>query len=339
MQSGGGITEWRWKGESHGMSSLAVEVSTKSDIYFGIELDAMPVVHLIGIGSFGPLLTVVDEKIWTNDGRNDPSSTKYAYQFIDGKAVLQSRGSEVPTEVEQIYITRDESVLSQRKDPFHYPELTFLGRAYGQIRIYKNWQFGSVNELRSPQSIDVFPRPLSENYENLGVFLGKLRQNPSTKSRLIECLKDVYEGVTDFELNYEGGTVQLYFHEGARVIPASRLSDGSLRYLCLLAILLDPEPPAFIAIEEPELGMHPDLIPKIADLLVDASTRTQLVVTTHSEMLVEAFHDQPEAIVVCEKHDGQTRMKRLNRDELSIWLKDYRIGDLWMSGQLGGVRW
>ena len=85
--------------------------------------------------------------------------------------------------------------------------------------------------------------------------------------------------------------------------------------------------------------MHPDLIPKIADLLVDASKRTQLVVTTHSEMLVEAFHDQPEAIVVCEKHDGQTRMKRLNRDELSIWLKDYRIGDLWMSGQLGGVRW
>ena len=70
--------------------------------------------------------------------------------------------------------------------------------------------------------------------------------------------------------------MQVYFQEGDYTIPASRLSDGSLRYLCLLAILLDPEPPAFIAIEEPELGVHPDLIHKIADLLVDASSRTQL---------------------------------------------------------------
>ena len=81
------------------------------------------------------------------------------------------------------------------------------------------------------------------------------------------------------------------------------------------------------------------LIHKIADLLVDASTRTQLVVTTHSEILVDALHDRPEAIVVCEKHDGQTTMERLDASKLAIWLEKYRLGDLWTSGQLGGVRW
>jgi predicted ATPase len=75
--------------------------------------------------------------------------------------------------------------------------------------------------------------------------------------------------------------------------------------LCLLAILCDPEPPPLVCIEEPELGLHPDILPKLADLLVSASERTQLIVTTHSSLLVDAMTDRPESIVVCEKHQGQ----------------------------------
>ena len=65
---------------------------------------------------------------------------------------------------------------------------------------------------------------------------------------MIEKLSDAYEGLTDFELNFEGGTVQVFFTEGELAVPASRLSDGSLRYLCLLAILLDPDPPPLVGI-------------------------------------------------------------------------------------------
>jgi predicted ATPase len=75
------------------------------------------------------------------------------------------------------------------------------------------------------------------------------------------------------------------------------LSDGSLRYLCLLAILCDPEPPPLIGLEEPELGLHPDLLPKVADLLVAAAQRTQLIVTTHSDILVDALTERPDALV------------------------------------------
>ncbi|MEW6754253.1 MAG: AAA family ATPase [Candidatus Latescibacterota bacterium] len=86
-------------------------------------------------------------------------------------------------------------------------------------------------------------------------------------------------------------------------MPATRLSDGTLRYLALLAVLCHPTPPPLVCIEEPELGLHPDIMPQLAVLLCEAATRTHLVVTTHSDILVDALTDTPEAILVCEKHD------------------------------------
>ena len=113
-----------------------------------------------------------------------------------------------------------------------------------------------------------------------------------------------------------------------------------MRYLCLLAILCDPDPPALVGIEEPELGLHPDMLPKLADLLVGASERTQLIVTTHSDILVDAMTERPESVVVVEKHDGKTEAKRLDATkQLQDWLGKYRLGQLWTRGEIGGTRW
>ena len=131
----------------------------------------------------------------------------------------------------------------------------------------------------------------------------------------------------------------MFFSEGDFSVPATRLSDGTLRYLCLLAILCDPDPPPLICIEEPELGLHPDILPKLADLLVLTSQRTQLIVTTHSDILVDAMTDCPEVVVVCEKHERKTEMHRLKKEELTSWLAKYRLGQLWTRGQIGGTRW
>lgn len=166
-----------------------------------------------------------------------------------------------------------------------------------------------------------------------------LRQDPRLKKKIVEKLKRIYPGLDDFVVNVEGGTVQLFLHEGPMSIPATRLSDGTLRYLCLLAILCDPKPPPLICIEEPEIGLHPDLIHVLADLLRDASERTQLVVTKHSDILVVALTETPESILVCEKVDNSTTMRRLNQEELAHWLKDYSLGELCTRGQLGGSRW
>lgn len=160
------------------------------------------------------------------------------------------------------------------------------------------------------------------------------------KTELRDSLRKLYEGVENINFSIDGGKVLLFLEEtGDREIPATRLSDGTLRYLALLAILLHPEPPPLVAIEEPELGLHPDVIPHIAQLLVRASERTQLVITTHSRMLVEALGDDPSRILVCEKEDGETRIRRLDASRLAAWLKDYSLGELWSMGELGGNRW
>ena len=96
--------------------------------------------------------------------------------------------------------------------------------------------------------------------------------------------------------------MQIFIHEGSRDIPATRFSDGTLRYLCLLTILCDPEPaPAYLSFQEPKLGLHPDMLPRLAKLLIEASERAQLIITTHSDMLVDALSDMPEAVLVAER--------------------------------------
>ncbi len=159
---------------------------------------------------------------------------------------------------------------------------------------------------------------------------------------IIEKLKMFYERVEDIHPLAQGGTVQIFFQEEGltQTVPATRLSDGTLRYLCLLVILLHPTPPPLICIEEPELGMHPDIIPTIAELLIEASQRTQLIVTTHSDMLVSAIGAKhPEAVLVCDRTSKGTTLTRLEPEKLKLWLEKYTLGELWLKGEIGGTRW
>ena len=135
-----------------------------------------------------------------------------------------------------------------------------------------------------------------------------------------------------------GGTVQFYLHEKgfSSPIPATRISDGTLRFIAMLAVLLSPEPPPLVCIEEPELGLHPDAVALMAEVLTEASERMQLIVTTHSDTLVSALTNQPSAIVACERPGDGTILRRLDPERLAHWLKDdYGLGDLWRMGALG----
>ena len=335
----GGTSEWIWKGNRTTYPTIGVEVSADSALPFPLGAWRDPIHHTVSFSGYDQMFWVVDERVWTRADPSNSSSEKYAYWLSNNQAMLTSRNPETQIAIPLSELKMDQSILSQRKDPVQYPELTHLGWVYGAMRFYRDWNFGGNAFFRYPQRTDLPRTPLYEDFSNLGVFLNKIQQNPKANNVLNKRLRDLYDGLTHFTLNFDGGTVQVFFAEGDFIIPATRLSDGSLRYLCLLAILLDPSPPPFIAIEEPELGLHPDLMPQIVDLLVDASRRTQLVVTTHNDTIVDALNDRPEAVVVCEKHDGQTEFKRLDRAELSHWLEKYRLGELWTKGAIGGTRW
>ncbi|MDQ6955030.1 MAG: AAA family ATPase, partial [Mariprofundaceae bacterium] len=173
----------------------------------------------------------------------------------------------------------------------------------------------------------------------LGLVLNSIRQFPDAKRKLLDSLRQLYEGITDYEVAIDSGYVQVFIEENGMSIPATRLSDGTLRYLSLLAVLCHPKPPALICIEEPELGLHPDVLSHLAELLIEASQRTQLFVTTHSETLVDALSDTPESVLVCEKENVGTSIRRCDQDELSVWLEKYSLGELWRRGGIGGNRW
>jgi predicted ATPase len=94
-----------------------------------------------------------------------------------------------------------------------------------------------------------------------------------------------------------------------------------------------------IGIEEPELGLHPDILPIVAELLRKASERTQLFVTTHSDALISALSEVPEVVLVCERMINGTTLRRLDPQQLRTWLDEYMLGEVWRMGEIGGNRW
>ncbi|MEW5986009.1 MAG: AAA family ATPase [Chloroflexota bacterium] len=326
---GGGVDEWIWKGNPKSAATLEAIVDNPKG--------QQPLRHVLAFRTEQQTFRLEDERIENEHPNPGQAAPYYYYRYQQGLPVIVVGGVARPLAHESMEANL--SILAQRRDPDTYPVITELAAAYDSIRLYREWAFGRNTVFREPQKADMRNDRLEEDFSNLGLFLNRLRRRPKAKRALLNALRDLYEGLTDFDVIVEGGTVQVFLTEGDYTIPATRLSDGTLRYLCLLAILCDLEPPPLIGIEEPELGLHPDILPKLADLLIQASERTQLIVTTHSDVLVDALTEHPETIVVCEKHAGQTTMRRLDPQALAHWLESYRLGDLWTRGELGGTRW
>lgn len=114
----------------------------------------------------------------------------------------------------------------------------------------------------------------------------------------------------------------------------SQLSDGTLRFICLATLLLQPNPPSLIIIDEPELGLHPYAINLLAGMLRSVSTQTQIIISTQSVSLVNEF--QPENIIVVDRENDESTFTRLNAEELSDWLEEYGLGELWEKNVIGG---
>jgi predicted ATPase len=331
-RKGGGVSEWIWKGDPREPASLDWVVSNPKN--------RLPLRHIVAFRSVAQAFTLDDERIEESERRLESEQDVYFYyRYEHGHPTVNTVAAQRRTLARET-IEPDRSILALRRDPEVYPELSWLAQSYEKIRIYREWSFGRNAVFREPQKADARNDLLEEDFSNLGLFLNRLKTRfPVAKRAILKGLKDLYGGIGDFDVFIEGGTVQVFFTEGDFVIPATRLSDGTLRYLCLLAILCDPEPPPLICIEEPELGLHPDVLPTVADLMRAASKHTQIVVTTHSDILVDAMTETPEVVVVCSKEEGKTTMERLKPEDLREWLKKYRLGQLWTKGEIGGTRW
>ena len=330
IREGGGIHDWIWRGKPEDTANIQAIVENPQW--------PQALRYHLGFVERGQRFELTQEFIGDEQSSKGHEDSSIYYVQSNGQATLNYK-DKTKRDFLLEEVEREQSILSQRKDPDLYPELTYLGEALSRIRIYREWSLGRDSPLRLPQKADLPNDFLQEDGKNLALVLNSFQGKPAVKRRLLDALSKFYEGITDFHVKIEGSTVQLFLEEGDVVIPATRLSDGTLRYLCLLAVLCHPQPPPLICIEEPELGLHPDILPTVGKLLLEASERSQLIVTTHSDMLVDALTNEWWSIVVCEKRDGQTVMRRLDEEKMAAWLEDYRLGELWSSGEIGGNPW
>lgn len=334
VRDSGGIRDWIWKGV---VDNKYPRMSSLMDNPF---VPGHGIHHHLDFEEQGQQFYLLTEfiKSFPLQGPTDLAFDYYNFN-LGHEPVISLDGGDGRKVLNSVKSVRDRSILSQIRDAHQYPEITYLSEQYEKIRIYREWSFGRKTLPRLAQKADGRSDYLEADCSNLGMILNRIRRDPVQKKLLIESLNDLYQGISDVDVALEGGTVRVIIMEGEFEIPATRLSDGTLRYLCLLAILLHPTPPPLICIEEPELGLHPDVMPAIGKLLKDASTRTQLIVTTHSDELIDSLSDSPEDVVVCEKHDGCTTFNRLDADRLKVWLEEYSLGTLWRRGDIGGNRW
>jgi predicted ATPase len=231
------------------------------------------------------------------------------------------------------------SVLAQWRNPDQL--IGKLAAALESIRLYREFKTGPGTQARTGINSSAFGGYLSEDGSNLALVLNEIALHNGL-DRVNACLRQLFDSFEKALILTRGGITQVHIREKGISTPlaAVSLSDGTLRLLCLLAVLLDPEPPPLVCIEEPEAGLHPDAIRMVAELLVEASSRTQLIVTTHSAALVDALTDQPESVVVCERDfDAFTQFRRLKSEDLDEWLERYSLGQLWQKGEIGGNRW
>ncbi|MET0400135.1 MAG: AAA family ATPase [Longimicrobiaceae bacterium] len=343
LREGGGINEWIWKGGARDMVAQIEAIINYPD---GI----MPLRYHLNLASVGQRVELIDEAV-ENVAPNNPydHDVYFFYRYQNGHPALNVRAlgdqagsglNRTRRHLRREDLRPDQSVLSQRKDPDIYPEITYLAEQFSAITLFRDWSFGRDTDPRRPQPADLPADFLLPNGRNLGLVLNNLQHRSETRDVIIRYFRKFYESAVDVSTKIYGGSVQVYVHElGLKEpVPATRLSDGTLRFLCLLSILCHPSPPPFIGIEEPELGLHPDILPVVAELLLDASQRTQLVVTTHSDTLVTALSSVPEAILVCEPSPAGTRLRRLDPTQLALWLENYSLGELWRMGEIGGTR-
>ena len=272
IRAGGGVRDWIWRGEPR-VSFAQIDAVIENP------MGNQPLRYQLRFAERGQRFQLISERIANERPHGGSKQPYFYYEQIDGRAMLNYK-DETQRQLQPEEIDPDKSILGQRKDPDHYPELTYLGGMLERIRLYREWQFGRDTPPRLPQKADDSNDFLHEDGRNLGLVLNGLRREPSVKRRLLDALRKLYEGITDFEVIIEGGTVQVFFQENDITVPATRLSDGTLRYLCLLAILCHPTPPPLMCIEEPELGLHPDILPTLSELLREASKQSQLIVTT-----------------------------------------------------------
>ncbi|MFM9911643.1 MAG: AAA family ATPase [Chitinophagaceae bacterium] len=215
----------------------------------------------------------------------------------------------------------------------------YVAAAFKQFKVYHFHDTSDTASVKQTSNIND-NAILREDASNLASFLYKLQKVKPENFKQIEAIvKLVAPFFQKFNLNpnqLDPEKIRIEWLEvgSDKYFNANNLSDGTLRMICLATLLLQPNPPSTIIIDEPELGLHPSAINVLAALIKSVSLTTQIIISTQSVTLINQF--APENIIIVDRKEQQSSFRHISENELEGWKEEYALGEIWEKNIIGG---
>jgi len=328
VQSRGGLLPLLWDGKAKSISvqiglDFSLEVGKEGWEHSRYSLDLVP---SGGLGSY----EIADERL-VSDG------TDRAYSRAGALAFDAVRG-ETPAAQQ---VKRDESFLSNARTValFGSDYLVKFAELMSKWNIYQMIDTSLSADVRKAPVARYETEVASDGSNLVSVLHTLYTENKAFAQRVDAAMRAAFENFEELVFPpspaaHQRVQMNVRWKDLERACPLSDLSDGTLRFLYLIAILTNPYLPPLVKIDEPETGLHPRMMGIVAECAMDAATRTQLILTTHSPEFLDAFRDTQPTVTVAELVDGATQLRTLSGEDLAYWLKEYTLGDIYRTGQL-----
>ncbi len=271
------------------------------------------------------------------------SESGYTYlDFGHGRGQLNERVEKgtKPSLITYTDFDPQELVIREVGDTERYFAITTVKKAIRDIFVYDYFDTTPRSNIRKPM-LPTSEKRLFSDGTNLPQILNTIKINDKASyKKIADMLNEVNPNFSGFDFNFIGGNIELMLEEKGlnSSVHVSNISDGTLRYLCLLAILCNPERGKLVCIDEPEVGLHPDMILNIANAVKEASESSTFVITTHSDNLLNYF--EIENLRVFEKNEANaSEVNTFTSEQFAEWYDAFSLGQMWKQGDFGGVRY
>ncbi len=269
-----------------------------------------------------------------------PEPLKLVERTPQQALVYDEEGRRLTAPVESV--PEEETLLSLAAGPFTANRwITAYQNRLAGWRIYHDFQTHAESPVRQP-SLARHETAVEADGSNLvavlhTLYTGSREFKQDLNSALMAAFGEDFEELLFPPAADQRIQMRVRWRSLKREQTTADLSDGTLRFLFLIAILANPNPPALIAIDEPETGLHPAMLPIVAEYAAEAALHTQVIFTTHSAEFLDAFHGVTPVTTIVKWEEGKTQLQVVDAATLNYWLKEYTLGKLFRSGNLEGL--
>jgi predicted ATPase len=277
--------------------------------------------------------------IWFGNQKNDINRFLIDIENSQNDLMIQSVKSAFNYEGSWKYQDFESNIRESSFAQFKNRQAYWVNVYLQEFDVYHFHDTGDQSPMKGKCNVDDNHR-LNRDGSNLAAFLYYLQEkHPKHFKRIEMTIRSIAPFFDRFDLKpsrLNEQYIQLEWKEKNypdSYFNAYHLSDGTLRFICLATLLMQPIPPKTIIIDEPELGLHPVAVNKLASLIRKISSKSQVIISTQSINLIDNF--DPENIIVTDRKDNSSIFRRLNSKELESWLEEYTLGDIWGKNLFG----